>query len=127
MPFVKGDPRINRNGRPRKEKNVSDDLDRIGRERTYVTVNGKRRRVSNEEALYRRIYFEAMQGTCWAARMVMEYTHGRPISRIEGGDQPIQIESSTTFDYDRLPIDLAAQLIDEIDKLKAEEAEEEEG
>lgn len=72
MPFVKGDSRINRNGRPKKGKSVSELLHKIGKERTGLD---NRPRI---ELLARKLWDMALDGDIKAITALMDRMDGKP-------------------------------------------------
>lgn len=80
IPFAKGDPRINRGGRPKK-KHVSDAM-----------LAELKRKPPNEQRTYAQLIAatavkEAMHGDSTWGRIVLEYTEGKPV-------QPVEIDLS---------------------------------
>jgi len=72
MPFVKGDPNINREGRPRKGASLPELLEKILSEQAGGTEFDKR------EALCRKMIKLAFDGESWALREVFDRLYGKP-------------------------------------------------
>jgi hypothetical protein len=79
--FRKGDPRINRRGRPRRELAIPEILRTIGREWDPRT---KREKI---ETLMRRIWAQAELGESWAVQFIADRTEGKvkDTLHLEGG------------------------------------------
>lgn len=74
MPFTKGDPNINRGGRPPKGKSFTDVLNKILEEN--VIVNGEE--MAKKEAIMRVLIREASNGQQWAINALMDRVDGKP-------------------------------------------------
>lgn len=80
MPFSKGDPNINRNGRPKKGYALRDFL----RERLEIQdVQYGYDKIKRKEALIERLISQALSGQEWAVKMIFNYVEGRPTQIIE--------------------------------------------
>ena len=73
MPFKKGDPNINRDGRPRKGRSWGEILDLIGDEKL-----NKADEMTKREAIARKVWQEASKGENWAINMLMDRIDGKP-------------------------------------------------
>jgi hypothetical protein len=72
MAFKKGDPNINREGRPRKGESLPDLLEKILAEQAGTSDFDKR------EALCRQMIKLAFAGESWAVREVFDRLYGKP-------------------------------------------------
>ena len=72
MPFSKGDPNINRAGRPKKGESLPDLLEKILAENKDGSEFDKR------EALCRKMMELAFDGESWALREVFDRLYGKP-------------------------------------------------
>jgi len=75
MPFSKGDPNINRKGRPKKGNSFAEILRQVGEEE----VQG----MSKTEAISRKLWAEASKGEAWAIREIMDRIDGKPTQKVE--------------------------------------------
>lgn len=79
MPFKKGDPNINREGRPPKGKSFTDVINKILKE--TVNVNGEE--MEKKEAIMRVLVREASNGQQWAINALMDRVEGKPVQKVE--------------------------------------------
>ena len=87
MPFTKGDPNINREGRPPKGQSFTDVLNKILRE--TVNVNGTE--MEKKEAIMRVLVREASNGQQWAVNALMDRIEGKPRQQIEQTIQTTEV------------------------------------
>jgi len=80
MPFKKGDPLINRKGRPRKGETFTDALNLILEEQS---VTYKDRKISGKEAAARKLLELAMGGDVAALKYLADRIDGTPRQSIE--------------------------------------------
>jgi hypothetical protein len=78
MPFKKGDPNINRNGRPFKGASFPDVLSRILDEE-IESKDG----MDKKEALCRKLVKMAFDGESWAFNALMDRVDGKPTQKVE--------------------------------------------
>jgi len=91
-PFVKNDPRINRNGRPKKAYCLSQGL----RDFMFEKAPGKKKEV--RDVFIAKVYELAMDGDIAAMRLILSYTEGIPrpmksweeIEREETSDEEVR-------------------------------------
>ena len=86
-PFVSGDPRINRKGRPKKHLCIPDILNKIGTENIPSQILAvlqkaypNQRSIGREtylQALCRAVWLRALHGESWAVQFIAERTEGR--------------------------------------------------
>jgi len=92
MPFSKGDPNINRKGRPKKGTTITDGLRLIGKQ---VVMEEKARKklesilpegtkITYNLAVAYALMMGAIKGDGPAQRLVLQYLDGLPVQRIEG-------------------------------------------
>ena len=79
-PFVKGDPRINRKGRPPKGHALADLAREMNEESIEITdpKTRKAKEVERKRAFLLRIWTEAMNGNMAAAKLWWNYCDGLP-------------------------------------------------
>jgi len=81
MPFTKGDPNINRNGRPKKDQTLTD----IAREYldSKYKVPGTDKEITRKEVLVAKVFSLTMRGSESAARLIWNYIDGMPKQSME--------------------------------------------
>ena len=77
MPFTKGDPNINRNGRPKKEVSIP----HILREILNETI-GTDEKITRLEAILRVVVQQAYEGEAWAVHYLSDRTEGKAIETV---------------------------------------------
>jgi hypothetical protein len=75
MPFYKGSPHINRNGRPKKGETFSDAIASVLHEKA---VNYKGELITGKEAAARKLLELAISGDVNALKYLMDRVDGRP-------------------------------------------------
>jgi len=80
MPFRKGDPSINRNGRPKKGQTVTDAINSVIGEKS---VNFKGKLISGKEAVARKLLELAISGDVPAIKYLMDRVDGPPKQEID--------------------------------------------
>jgi hypothetical protein len=84
-PFAKGDPRINRKGRPPVGESLAEIVRRIGVEK----VSAGEDKMTRIEGLCRIVYGRALKGDIPAAKLIFERGWGAPVQPIENvGSKP---------------------------------------
>lgn len=76
MPFTKGDPRINRNGRPKKEKTLTGLIIKELEKQDVTTSTGDK--ITRKEAMARVMTNQAVAGDFQFMKLVLEYVDGKP-------------------------------------------------
>jgi hypothetical protein len=90
MPFTKGSPNINRNGRPRKGQTVTDAINSVIGEKV---VNFKGHLISGKEAVARKLLELAISGDVPAIKYLMDRIDGPPRQEISiSGDLGTPVE-----------------------------------
>jgi ABC-type ATPase with predicted acetyltransferase domain len=91
IPFKKGDPRINKNGRGKGSVSIPDLLRRIGNE-TITAKDG--RKLTKLEAVMTMVYKNAIEGHAWAVEFIASYTEGKPTQKVnfEQEGQPLIVQ-----------------------------------
>lgn len=84
MPFAKGDPRINRNGRPKKGTSFAELLRELGEKEDVSTSDGKK--IERRRALAERIWQEAIRGNPSFASLIFKAVDN-PALRIQHEDE----------------------------------------
>jgi hypothetical protein len=87
MPFKKGDPNINRDGRPMKGQSWAAVLEKIGGE---TIVSGKET-LTKKEAVARKLWGEAAKGEAWAINALMDRLDGKPRQVIDQNNRNITL------------------------------------
>jgi hypothetical protein len=87
MPFSKGDPNINREGRPRKGESLADVMEKILAENAGQDFDKK-------EALCRKMIKLAFDGESWAMKEVFDRTYGKPKQVIDQNNRNLNITIS---------------------------------
>lgn len=85
MPFKKGDPNINRDGRPKKGEGLPDLLEKILSEQAGDSNFDKR------EALCRKMIQLAFSGESWALKEVFDRLYGKPRQVIDQNNNNITV------------------------------------
>lgn len=80
MPFTKGSPNINRNGRPRKGQTMTDILSKVLEEKS---VKYQDRQITGKEAAARKLLELAMSGDVPALRYLIDRMDGPPKQEIQ--------------------------------------------
>ena len=80
MGFQKGDPRINRNGRPKKDLALSTEI-RKALEKRDVESNGEK--IARYEAISDLLTQQALQGNLTAVNIILDRTEGKPVASTE--------------------------------------------
>ncbi len=96
MAFKKGDPRINRKGRPKKGRTIPDLLRRIGDE-----IHDEETRVTKYEAMCQTAWEQAIKGDTSARTFIADRTEGKPIERIKQEVEMIQYDGKNAEEFVR--------------------------
>lgn len=88
MPFKKGDPNINRKGRPKKGESLPDLMEAILAEQAGGTEMDKK------EALCRRLIQLASEGESWAMKEVFDRTYGKPKQVVDQTTRSVNVNIS---------------------------------
>lgn len=90
MPFVKGDPRINRKGRPKKGRTLTDILAAHGSKSVEM---GDGQRMTQKQLLAEKLWELARTGDVAAIKYIYDRIDGRPIESVRhSGGVDIGIE-----------------------------------
>lgn len=74
MPFKKGDPNINRKGRPPRGETFRDAIEK----EALVLVKSGSLEISKQEAIVKILFKKASEGDLKAIEMIMDRTDGKP-------------------------------------------------
>ena len=83
IPFKEGDPRINRNGRPKKGDTWADILEEISERKEVVVDKKSGRTITYKEAVAIRAFQEAAKGNTLMFNAIMNRMSGYPKHRVE--------------------------------------------
>lgn len=81
MPFYPGDPNINRKGRPKKGKTLTELIEKELLKKDVKTSTGEV--ISRREAIARVLTNQAVSGDYQSLKLVLEYIDGKPVKEVK--------------------------------------------
>lgn len=85
----------NPKGRPRRGRTLADLIKQIGTEVVRFDDDGEVNELSRRERLARILWTAALEGDTHCARLILEYTEGKPV-------QPVEVSGELRFTADEL-------------------------
>lgn len=107
MTFRKGDPRINRNGRPPVGKTWRCVLKKICEEE--IDLDGEK--LTRMEAISRKLVEAAEGGDQWAVNALMDRIDGKPTQTVKSEDKPV-FEANVNVLHKRIEDIKDAEIVD---------------
>lgn len=82
---------INRKGRPRKKKSLTEILERMGGRRDQEDENDPGKKISRKEKLARALWSLALSGDLAAQRYIFDRIDGKPTEHLEIKDDRVEV------------------------------------
>jgi len=94
--FKKGDPRINRGGRPKAKTSASEIIEKMLSVKDYPVKGKEGEFITRKEALFKKLFDLSMNGDTSALKLLIDHGYGRPKQVVE---QDIQINQPAEINF----------------------------